>query len=387
MGLFRRMAAALGILALGWTTGCAGFWVYPGSSNGGSSTGNDYVYVANPNGSVSAATLAGYAVGTGTLTAVTGSPYTLGFTPTSLAVNPADSIVFVSGYTSAGVGVIYAFSIGSGGALSTLNNGFAVGTGAEEVSMDISPDGQWLMGLNANNLSLDEYGIEYNSSTQSLTLSGPSSYVYTSFMTGTPHASQVKVAPNGNFVFAALGTAGDMVYRLTTSTGLISPLGPLSPIPQDTSDNALAVSSGSSYLYIARSGTNGGLAVFTISSSGGLQEVTGSPLASGTQPTSVVASTEGTDVYVANQYSGTISQYSVVTSTGAVSLSSPPTVSAVSAPWALAVDNGGDYLLSISQAGSPDLTMYSDTAGTLTFSTSSSTGNGVIGPVAIAATH
>jgi 6-phosphogluconolactonase (cycloisomerase 2 family) len=387
MGLLRRMAAVLGLLALVWTTGCAGFWVAVNKSNNGGNTANDYVYVANPNGSATAATLAGFAVGAGTLTAVPGSPYTLGFTPTSVAINPADSIVFVSGHTSTGVGVIYAFSIGTGGGLSALNNGYALSSAGEEISMDISPDGQWLMGLNANNTSLDEYGIAYNTSTQALSLSGPSSMPYYNLVTGTISASQVKVAPDGDFVFASLGTAGDLVYQLNTSTGVLTALSPLPPISTTTSDNALAVSSGSSYLYIARSGTNGGLAVYTISSTGALQEVTGSPLATGSQPTSVVVNKAGTDIYVANQNSGTISQYGVVTSTGAVSPLSPATVSAVSAPWAMAVDNSGDYLLSISEAGSPDLTMYSDSAGTLTFSTSTPTGNGVIGPVAIAATH
>jgi len=48
MGLLRRVAAVLGLAALCWTTGCAGFWVYPGATNGSSTTPtNDYVYVAN----------------------------------------------------------------------------------------------------------------------------------------------------------------------------------------------------------------------------------------------------------------------------------------------------------------------------------------------------
>jgi 6-phosphogluconolactonase (cycloisomerase 2 family) len=338
------------------------------------------VYVVN----ATAQTLTGFAV-TGTLPAVSGSPYTLGFTPTSVAVNPANTIVFVSGSTSTGNGVIYAFSIGTDGALSTLNNGYAVSSGFEEVSMDISPDGQWLMGLNANNESLDEFQI--TSSTGELSV--PTTNVYTTLMTGTPVASQVKVAPDGNFVFAALGTAGDMVYQLTTSTGILTPLSPLPPI-SGTSDNALAVSSGSTYLYIARSGQNGGLAIYTISSGGALNSVSGSPLAAGSQPTSVVVNTAGTNIYVANQNAGTtgtISEYGVVTSTGAVSILSPSTITTVSAPWALAVDSSGDYLFSISRAGTPNLTMYSYDStytGQLDFASSDPTGTG---PVAIATTH
>jgi len=110
----------------------------------------------------------------------------------------------------------------------------------------------------------------------------------------------------------------------------------------------------------------------------------GSPLAAGSQPSSVVVNTAGTDVYVANHNDGTISEYSVATSTGAVSLLSPATITTVSAPWALAVDNSSNYLLAISEAGSPDLTMYSFLAGQLTFSTSSPTGTDA---EAIATTH
>jgi len=65
--------------------------------------------------------VSGFAVGTGTLTPVTGTSYSLGFPPTAVAVNPADSILFVGSNTA-----IYAFAINSStGALSVLNGGGA----------------------------------------------------------------------------------------------------------------------------------------------------------------------------------------------------------------------------------------------------------------------
>jgi 6-phosphogluconolactonase len=85
--------AALGITALFLATGCNGFFVYPGSVAGGGtgSSTADYVYVANS----TTQTVAGFAVTANTLTAATGSPYTLGFVPTAVAVNPANTILFV----------------------------------------------------------------------------------------------------------------------------------------------------------------------------------------------------------------------------------------------------------------------------------------------------
>jgi len=147
------------------------------------------------------------------------------------------------------------------------------------------------------------------------------------------------------------------------------------------------VNSGSSYLYIARSGTGGGLAVYTVGSGGALNEVTGSPLTAGNQPFSVLVNKAGTDVYVANQVDSTISAYSIASS-GAVAALSPATYTTVAASRALVIDNSGDYLLAIANGGNPDLSLYSySSTAEPVFSTSTSTGTDPTNPVAIAATH
>ena len=378
MGLLRRVAAVLGLAALCWTTGCAGFWVYPGATNGSSTTPtNDYVYVAN----ATALTVSGFALGTGTLTAVTGTPYSLGFSPTAVAVNPANSILFVAGNAA-----IYAFAIDpSTGALSALNSGGAVGYAAV-ASMDISPDGQWLFALDQNNISLEEFQI--NSSTGVLTQDTPITYPVPSGATVV--AQGVKFAPNGGYLFLALGTAGDVVYPFNTSSGaLYVPLSLSLGAASNNSDNALAVSPDSTLLFIARSGPAGGLAVYTIGSGGSLAQVNGSPFTAGTQPYSVAVNAAGTDVYVANRGGNTISGFSIASGGSLTVLSGSPYQSGT-AVTALAVDSTGDYLLAAANGGSPDLTMYSydsATAGKLDFATSVPTGTAPTGPVAIAATH
>src|ERR1035438_264523 len=148
-----RAAAAIGIWALCFTTGCGTFFIYTGNLNGGGSTTpgtKEFVYVAN----ATTQTLAGFSVGTGTLTAVSGSPNSLGFVPTALAVNPTNTLLFVGGNNA-----IYAYAIDSGsGALSALNSGSAVGL-ASAASMDVSPNGQWLAVLDKNNITVDEFQI------------------------------------------------------------------------------------------------------------------------------------------------------------------------------------------------------------------------------------
>jgi 6-phosphogluconolactonase len=384
--------AALGVFALFLATGCNGFFVYPGSVAGGGtgSSTSDYVFVAN----ATTQSLAAFAVGTGTLTAVTGSPFALGFVPAAVVVNPANTIVYVSGGTGVS-NVINAYSIGSAGVLSLLtSNNIGINS---EVSIDISPDGQWLMGLNSLSAAesesiVDEYQIENSSGQLQLESNAGGVFQYLQHTSSiSVHPWKIKFAPNGAELFAAMGTGGDVVFPFTTSNGTFSAPLWLLPISTTTSDQGLAVSSGSSYLYISRNGSQGGLAVYAIGSGGGLSPISGSPFAAGSQPVSVTLNQGNTYAYIANQGDSTISGYGVA-SNGAVSILNPATVSTSAAPSALAVDNSGNYLLATSAtaSGTYDLSMYSydsTTAGKLDFVTSSTTGVDPTGPVAIATTH
>jgi 6-phosphogluconolactonase (cycloisomerase 2 family) len=390
-----RIAVAMIGLAVSLSTGCKGFFVYPGSVNNSSTTSGDYVYVVSAN--TVAYTLAGFSVGTGSLTAVSGSPISLNFAPNAVAVNPANTIVYIAGdgpVSGSSANPIYAFAIESGGALSALGNNGSPVEYANVVSMTISPDGQWLLALDGNGSTVDEFQID--SSTGGLT-PYPVTVYNTSVSSLTVLPTSIAVAPNGQLVFISLGTAGDLVYTFNTTTGGLTSSQQLLPPTTTTSDNALAVSPDSSYLYIARSGTDGGLAAYSIGygagAVGALTPVSGSPFTTGNQPFSVVVNSAGTDVYVANQLSGTISAYSVGAN-GVLTSLGPATVNG-SSVTALAIDSTGDYLLAVARGGTPnppDLAMYSlDTgiAGELTLSTTADTGAGTepAGAVGLAMTH
>ena len=380
--LWKRVLVGAAVSLLGMLAGCGSFFVYPGGSGGGGggTTTGDYIYVAN----ATTNSLAGFSVGTGTLTAVAHSPYQLPFSPTAVAVNPANTILFVGGSS-----FIYAYAINTNGSLSVLNSGSAVGI-SNVVSMDISPDGQWLIALDGNGATLDEFQI--NATTGQLTAVAGASY---SIQNATVVPRSVKVAPNGQLVFIALGTAGDLVFTFNTSTGLLTSSQQLSTPSATTSDNALAVSPSSNFLYIARSGTSGGLAVYSIGNAGALSAVSGSPFAAGTQPYAValnnVSSTQaaGANVYVANRGDSTISGFSVASSGTLTALSGSPYTSGA-AVSALVADKSGSYLFASANGGSPDLTMYgfdTTTLGKLNLVTTTSTGTDPTGPIAIAGTH
>jgi 6-phosphogluconolactonase len=374
-GMVRRFLLMMVAALLPVLTGCSGFFVpvNGGGGGGGGTTGN-YAYVANAlTNSVS-----GFAIGTGTLTAVPNTPLALGYTPIAMVVTPSNGFLYVAGPSSINV-----YLIGTNGALAAPTSGSTVAVGTV-VSLDVSPDGNWLFGLDGLQQVLDVYSI--NASTGALSLAAtPVPYT---IQAGAWVPRMVKVSPNGALVFAALGTAGDTVFTFNTSTGVALTSQQLN-LGAGTSDNALAVDQNTANLYIARSGVGPGVAVYSIGSGGALNAVTGSPFAAGSQTFSVVLDNTGKYVYAANRADSTISGYLIGTGATLTALSGSPYKSGTLVT-SLGTDKSGSYLLAAANGGSPDLTMYGfdiPSPGKLDPVTSTATGTDPAGAVAVALTH
>jgi 6-phosphogluconolactonase len=368
------------VMVLPVFTGCGGFFP-PITSGGGSGgiTGN-HVYVANQG----ASSIGAFAIGTGTLTAVNNSPLAVGYKPISMAVTPGNGLLYVGGTTG-----IFVYFINSDGSLTTPSTG-SQPAGVLASAMTVSPDGQWLIVLDGTTQQLDIFQI--TASTGALTsVSNPATY---SVQSGVWQPSDVRISSDGTLIFAALGTGGDAVFTFNTTTGVATSSQYLATGNTGTGDYGLAVSPKVTYLYIARSGTNGGVAVYGIGSGGSLSPVTGAPFAAGSGTFSVVLDSTGTYLYAANRTDGTVSGYTIVpgATTAALSLtplSGSPYASG-SGVQALGVDSTGKYLLAVAVNGTPDLTMYSFDAavpGKLDPATSVATGVDPAGAVALALTH
>ena len=367
--------SALVLAASSALVGCSNFFVPPdnsgGGGGGGGGTGTARVYVAN--GTTN--TVSGFTIGTNKLTAVPNSPVSLGFAPTSLVVSPNNSFLYVSGPSSINV-----YTINSDGSLTAAQNGVTVTVN----SVDVSPDGKWLFGLDGFQNVLHEYQID--SSSGGLT---PKADVTYDALTGTISRLMVKVSPVGNYVFAALGNGGDRVFTLNTADGTTTYVQGLELNSATTNDNALAIDSTGSSLYIARSGANGGVAVYTIAAGGVLNPIAGSPFATGAGPFSVVLDKTGKYLYVGNRTDGNISAYSIGTGSALTAIAGSPFDSGDFVN-SLGIDPGGTYLLAGANQGNPDLTMYSfdaTTAGKLNPATSVATDTDPAGVVGIAVTH
>ncbi len=364
------------VAAVSALTGCGNFFVPPdnsGSGTGGSTTGNR-AYVANSANN----TLAGFTVGTGTLAAVPSSPVALGYAPVAAVTTPTNSFLYV-----AGQGAIYLYTINEDGSLSSSSAGAAVAI-VNVVALDISPDGNWLFGLDGTTTVVDQFQI--NKSNGNLTSVAATAYSVTNAVIA-PRA--IRVAPNGALVFIALGTGGDIVFTFNTTTGALVSSQVLAPASVTTSDNGLAIDSTTTHLYIARSGTGGGVAAFSIGAAGALTSVTGSPFTAGNQPFSIVLDPTGTYLYVANRTDGTISGFTIGTGGALTTLTGSPYASGKQVS-SLGIDQSGKYLLAAAFGGSPDLSMYSFDAaipGKLDLATSTATGTGTTGAAALALTH
>jgi 6-phosphogluconolactonase (cycloisomerase 2 family) len=318
--------------------------------------------------------MAGFTVGTNTLTSVPSSPLALGYSPTAVVTTPSNSFLYV-----ASLGAIFVYTINSDGSLSGASQQALVTVSA----LDVSPDGQWLFGLDSLTTVVDEFQI--NTSTGALTAVATTPYNVAN-TTFTPKA--IRVSPNGALVIAALGTSGDVVFTLNTSTGVLVNSQGLG-VSATTSDNALAIDSNTAYLYIARSGSNGGLAVYSIGAAGALTPINGSPFATGAGSASVVLDRTGKYVYVANRTDNNISGYTIGTGAALTALSGSPYASGTQVT-SLGIDQSGKYLLAAAFGGSPDLSLYSFDAtvpGKLNLATSTATGTAPTGAIALATTH
>jgi 6-phosphogluconolactonase (cycloisomerase 2 family) len=378
------LAALLAGLSLA-LTGCNGFFVYPGSSSSSSTGSGDYAYVSN---SASGSNyINGYSVSGGSLVATTGSPYSLGFVPSAMVVSIPNTYLYVASSSSGGSGEIYGYSIGTGGALTILNN--SLGLEAENSSaLAVSPDGQWLFSLNSDGLSMEEYKI--STSTGLLTAEG--NYPITASAGGIVTPNAIKVAPSGNYIACALGTAGVDVFSFATSTGVASSSAAVIP-PLNAADGFYSVAIDSSNnLFLA--GTSGLVDYTVVANSNGSVTATlassSSGYSLGTGNNSITVSKNNNYVFAGSQNGGTgstIYAYAI----GAGAALTAVTGSPFNAPTdiaALGYDSTGNYLLGIGYSATSGTQIFTiGSAGALTSSGSAASGTTLTIPAVLALTH
>ena len=372
-------------------SGCGNFFqcegkadcpVIPGTGTGtGTGTGSvDYVYVANS--ATGPTYINGYTLASGSLVAATGSPFSLGFSPSAMAVTPANTYLYMASdavlnTATPGVGNIYGYSIGAGGALSIPTIGDPL-VNETATSIAISPDGQWLFALNTDTLSLEEYSI---TSTTGL-LTTFTSYPITGEVGQPVTPASVKVAPSGGYIVVALGTAGAETFFFNTTTGMATFATQISP-PVASSGIFAAAFDSNNYLYCV--GTSG-LQIFSTATGGGQSFMKTYTTGKGSR--SIVINAASTFLYVGNETDATISGYAIGASGALTALTGSP-YPAPTLVNALAHDSTGAYIIASGYNSTSGIQLYSIGSNGILVSIGSA-GSGIAQPIppsAIAATH
>jgi 6-phosphogluconolactonase len=386
--------AWLGVAAMVLLGGCKGFWDASTSTSGGSGTdaASGVFYVLNEKTSQ----VAGYqfAANSNGPSSITGSPYTLGALPYTMAISPAGSFLYVS--TVSG---IYVFTVGTGGAL-TIANGGAVISQDAAYAMQVDPSGTWLIEVVSGQGTVNAVPISASSGLFD------STRVEESAALPTVTISQLAISPANAanpYVFVAMGSGGTAVipFTATNTASHTSPFGTVSEIALINSAggaNAVAVDPSNRLLYVgetaAVSGTQtGGLRVFTIGALSDITEITGSPYSTGgTGPSAILPG--ATEVFVANKAvsgstDGNITSFSVGSTgtTTTYSLTKIGSIAAGLSTQGLAVDSTATYILAVNAGGSPDLSTftYSATTSQLVASATATTGTDPVQAVSVVA--
>src|SRR5579863_3332636 len=135
------------------------------------------------------------------------------------------------------------------------------------------------------------------------------------FLVGTSLATWLGCTTNSStYLYAAFPSSSQIVvYREDPNSGILTVLVG-SPITAGPSVQSIVIHPSKKFLYAANTGEND-VSLFTISSGGGLTEVTPRTLV-GSAPTLLAMDTAGSFLYVANSGSNTISVFSISTSNG-----------------------------------------------------------------------
>ncbi len=358
-------------------SGCGKFFPpLTSGGSGGSGTTGDYIYAGNLG--TNPLTVAGFTLANSALSDISGSPWSVSLEPTSLAITPNNDYL----YLGSAAGGIYVFTISSTGQISLGNGGAPVATGVEPSVLHVDSTGTWLLGADA--FAGEAYVFQIGSGGL---LTPISSSVVT--LNATEPATDLEITPNDSFVFVSCGTAGIYTLSFDSSTGALAQINNvLNPKQNGGADYGMAVAPSGDYLFAAETGV-GGVRALSISSSGALTELSGSPYKTASGAYSVLVDSTGSYVYVANRTQGTISAF-LLSTTGALTTISGSPFATGSLPVAMVEDHSKTYIAVVCAGGDPDMELFTistSTPGALTKFTTATTGTDPTEASSIATTH
>jgi 6-phosphogluconolactonase len=374
-GKWARLLLVAAPLLIGFGAGCGDFWQAPSTTTTcttnctTATSGNFYILNAG-----STPQVVGESVVTGTLTAITGSPWTLEATPYAMAIAPNGDFLMVS--TTSGV---FAYPITNGelgtGTVVSSDQAFAIGVDATNT---------WLLEAIPGTAGVTIGAIPIASTTGAN--NGTEQTISLTIANATVQPGKMVISGDNANIFVALGSGGTLVVpftaSVTTGTNPIGSKGTIVPLANSGgSALSVAVDPGTSprLFYIGETlansaGTSGGLRAFNYSSlASTLSQATGSPLASGgLAPNFILPIASGSYVYVANgtgaTTAGNVTGFTITasgTTTITYSVTTDTATAAGAQPLGLAEDSTSTFVLDVGSLGSPYFDAYTFDATTL----------------------
>ena len=272
---------------------------------------HQFAYVANQDGS----NVSGYIIhaANGQLTPVEGSPFYTGKSgPTSVAVNPAGTFLYVTNQDARDNDVAgFSIDCDSGRLTPVPGSPFAAGSGPSAIAID--PSGRYAYVSNSGSNNVSAFQIDENSGRLMRVSGSP-------FAAGSSPSS-VAVDSSGQFVYVT-NKASDNVsgYTINSTTGALTAMGLFAA---GTSPISVAVDPNDRFVYVANQGSDN-ISGFSINlPTGGLVALATSPygpVAGGF--TSVTFDPSGGFVYLAG--SGGVSAYIIQTNPTDDEVVTPP---------------------------------------------------------------
>jgi 6-phosphogluconolactonase len=279
-----------------------------------------FAFVANKCSDIACSTLIGsvsiYSVDsvTGSLTAVPGSPFSVGRSPAGPAVDPSGRFVYVVNNQD---NSISSFSVNPGtGALSAIA-GSPFPTDPSPLGISIAPTGDFAYVLSSCSPTICSSGHEVSV----YAINGTTGVLSLVQSFGELSLAQSEtVDPFSRFVFLATqcftlcGPGGVSVYTVNAATGVLSMVTTSQfrqPFGAGNSPVSPVVDPSGRFLYVANSGDNTVSGYFIDQFTGALWPISGSPFAVGKSPNSVAIDASGLTLYVANTGDGTVSAFAI----------------------------------------------------------------------------
>jgi DNA-binding beta-propeller fold protein YncE/DNA-binding winged helix-turn-helix (wHTH) protein len=285
----------------------------------------DFLYVVNrgrADGACGAGcNVSGYAVDaiTGALVELEGSPYPAGSGPVAVAIHPSNEFVYVANVIS---NDLYVYARDAKGDLKKIAYR-QVGT--HPFFVNVTPSGRLLYVSNQDDGTVSAFKLDKGGGELTPVPGSP-------FATGL-RPRYITVDPEGRFAYvinygvnplptreaACIGTYGNArgrgctisVFKIDQNTGALSDI-PGSPFESDgVNPVAAAIDAEGKYLLVTNM-TSDNVSVYEVNrATGAIRRVRNSPFATDNGPTSIALDWSDDFVYVANEYSRTITQFTI----------------------------------------------------------------------------